>query len=306
MMKKVVGILLLALIFLAGCVEEAEPVVVAPTETPEGSQILGEVRDSETTQVGSIMIEDVGEFQFNARDIETVRKDIFQEGHFSVFDILVYLDSIGAIDLDYHFDESMNTHVIDSINGTPNWWHMVYYDGGWPENNVFRMDHYPYKDKMYINIHQYPEGMMEKMYEEYRKEVARKAQNNGKIIIPEVVITGTEETLRFTNVEVTAHDLRTDIFQPGTITAIDTIMTLADQNEFTYDLQWYDSISTAGIVRSYWVNRINDDETFFRCGFVYEAGPGRYNGFRGNHIHLPSDTRVLNSPDYLEYFWICI
>ena len=41
-------------------------------------------------------------------------------------------------------------------------------------------------------------------------------------------------------------------------------------------------------------------------GFVYEAGSLYYVGFRGNHIHLPSDFRILNSPYYVEFFWICI
>jgi hypothetical protein len=27
---------------------------------------------------------------------------------------------------------------------------------------------------------------------------------------------------------------------------------------------------------------------------------------RDNHIHLPADTRVLNAPEYVEFFWICI
>ncbi len=44
---------------------------------------------------------------------------------------------------------------------------------------------------------------------------------------------------------------------------------------------------------------------------VLEAIKGRRSarivkGFRGNHIHLPSDTRIINSPEYVLYYWICI
>ena len=49
--------------------------------------------------------------------VETIRPDLFKSGHFSMFDILVHLNKQNQIDLEYHFDESMNTHIIDSING---------------------------------------------------------------------------------------------------------------------------------------------------------------------------------------------
>jgi len=253
-----------------------------------------------------ITIDTIGEFTFNHEAIETVRKDIFREGHFSIFDILVYLDSNGDIDLEYHFDETMNTHVIDSINGKGNWWYMAYYDGGWPENNVFRMDHYPYKDKMYIRILEEDKHIIDRIYEVFREEIQRKEKNGGKIVIPMVIIRGPKTDLRFTNVTVTPHNLRNDTFQDGVITAIDVILSLGDGQRLSYDLQWFDSIGSAGVVRSYWVSRINEDAMHDRCGFVYEAGSLRYQGFRGNHIHIPSDFRAINSPEYEEWFWICI
>ncbi|MDI6885457.1 MAG: hypothetical protein QMD22_03750 [archaeon] len=255
---------------------------------------------------GKITIDTIGEFTFNPQDIETVREDIFKEGHFSVFDILVYLDTNGSIDMHYHFDETMNTYVIDSIMGKENWWYMAYYDGGWPENNVYRMDHYPYKDKMYIRVLEEDQQMIDDMYDVFRDEVKRKEQNGGKIIIPTVSIRGPKTDLQFNNVTVKPHNLRNDVFPPGVITAIDVILSLGDENRLSYDLQWYDSIGSADVVGSYWINRINDDTSHGRCGFVYEAGSLRYRGFRGNHIHVPSDIRVINSPEYEEWFWICL
>ena len=253
-----------------------------------------------------ITIDTIGEFTFNPEAIETARKDILREGHFSIFDILVYLDSNGDIDLEYHFDKTMNTHVIDSINGKGNWWYMAYYDGGWPENNVFRMDHYPYKDKMYIRILEEDKPTIDRIYEVFIEEIQRKEKNGGKIVIPTVIIRGPKTDLRFTNVTVTPHNLRNDTFQDGVITAIDVILSLGDGQKLSYDLQWFDSIGSAGVVRSYWVSRINGDVMHDRCGFVYEAGSLSYQGFRGNHIHIPSDFRAINSPEYEEWFWICI
>ena len=96
------------------------------------------------------------------------------------------------------------------------------------------------------------------------------------------------------------------MFQDGVITAIDAILTLGEKGLITYDLQWYDSIGSANPVRSYWIDGINDDKAYGRCGFVYEGGSKKYSGFRGNHIHIPADTRVVNCPEYEFWFWICL
>jgi hypothetical protein len=80
------------------------------------------------------------------------------------------------------------------------------------------------------------------------------------------------------------------------------ILSLGDQGKLTYDLQWYDSIGSAGFVRSYRVERINDDQASGYCGFVYEAGATRFEF--SNHIHIPSDFRLINSPEYAKWSWI--
>jgi hypothetical protein len=46
----------------------------------------------------------------------------------------------------YHFDQSLNTHIIDSLNSDPYWWYEAFHDEGWNETNVFNPDHYPWKD----------------------------------------------------------------------------------------------------------------------------------------------------------------
>ena len=311
-----------------------------PTKTDTGepgslpvneNRVFGDVSDTASASTGKIGIEGLGEFTFNPQDVKTVREDIFNEGYFSIFDVLVHLGNTGQISMDYYFDESMNTHIIADLDGHTHWWYDAYYDGGWRENSVFRMDHYPYKDNMTLNIirqpvgyvgHVYeeyerayyessqrsrnPEEYLESIYKTYQDEVRRKEENGGKVIVPEVTIVGTNETLVFENVEIKAHNLRSDMFQPGVITAIDTILSLAEAGKINYDLQWYESLGSADVVKSYWVNRINDDESYGRCGFVYEAGDKVYYFFRGNHNHIPSDIRVINSPGYVKYFWICI
>jgi len=273
----------------------------------KGNKIFGEIFNSVPQQEGHITIGNLGEFNFDVDKIKTVRDDIFNEGFFSIFDILAYFDDEGKIETEYHFEEDMNTYVIDSINGTKYWWYIAYYDGGWWERNVFRMDHYPYKDKMHINVYRIGEIELEEYHKVFREEVERKENNGGKIIIPELRVQGPGlGNLLFENVEIKPHNLRSDIFKEGSITAIDAIMTLGDEGEIVYDLNWYESIGTAGLIKNYFVEGINDDISIGRCGFVYEEGSNTYTLFDGNHIHIPPDARIINSPEYLIFFWICI
>ena len=244
-------------------------------------------------------------FEFDPTQVETVRPDLFNPGYFSMFDVLVHLGRQGEIDLEYHFDESMNTHVIDSMNGETNWWYEAYYSGGWSEHNVFRMDHYPWKNRTTLKLFEMKRSRIEDIYSEFREELTRRNDNRGRVVIPSVIIKKRGSTIEFENVEVMAHNMRSDAFKGGTITALDVILSLGDQGLIEYELQWYESIGSARIVKSYWVEAIDGDKAYGRCGFVYESGSLEFKG-SGNHIHLPSDTRILNSPEYVKFFWICI
>jgi len=244
-------------------------------------------------------------FTFDPSQVETIRSDIFNPGYFSIFDVLVQLNKQDDIDLQYHFDQAKNTYIIDSIDQETDWWYQIYYSGGWPERNVFRPDHYPWKDQTTLTFYKETPNRITRIYAAWEEEVTRK-NNNQTIIIPEVDIRSKSFNKTFKNVPVTAHNLRNDIFQEDTITAIDVILSLEDQGKISYELQYYESIGNAGLVKSYWVEAINQDVASGRCGYVYEAGSTQFRYSSGNHIHLPSDTRVLNSPEYVEYFWICI
>jgi hypothetical protein len=87
----------------------------------------------------------------------------------------------------------MNTHGIVSIKGRTGWWYTVFYDGGRPEENAFRMDHYPCKDRMAISIHPQGERRFGEIYRVFREEVERRKVSGGKAVIPEVVIRGRKD-----------------------------------------------------------------------------------------------------------------
>jgi hypothetical protein len=246
------------------------------------------------------------EYLFNPLEVSSLRPDIFQPGHFSLFDVLVHLDTIGKVDVEYHFNISLNTHVIDTVNGTESWWYRAFYTGGWLERSSYRMDLYPYREGTTLWFYQEDSSWLETVYTAFAEEVERKAQNNGSVIIPLIRIYAPGEFLEFHNITTNPHNLRNDTFQNDLITAIDVILSLGDQGLLTYELEWYESIGSASIVRSYWVDAINGHFASGTCGFVYESGSHEFEGFIGNHIHLPSDSRVLTSPDYSKWFWICI
>jgi len=257
--------------------------------------------------MGTVQIKDIGEFTFDASQVETLRPDIFQPGHFSLFDILFHLDQRGDIQLDYHFDEDMDTHVIDAINGQGGWWYGAHYSGGWSERNVFRMDTYPYKNGTQIRLFRESEEHLTAIYRTFQDEVARLAGNGGQVIIPEVTIESPRRAWTFQDVVVTAHDARSDMLQPGVVTALDALLSLAEQGELSQiKLTWYERIGTADPVDTYYVEQIGEAEAYGSCGFVYETGPQAFSGFTGSHIHIPSDIRVTVSPEYALWFWICL
>jgi len=303
------GILILGLSCLrntSGAVAPPAGSYILPTEdgawTPAGSNV-GRKPEGKA----SIRIQDTGTFVFEASEVETLRPDVFQPGHFSVFDVLVYLHQQGNFDLEYHFDRAMDTHIIDAIDGEPGWWYRAEYSGGWFESNSFRMDMYPYKNGTQILVYKEGEDRLARIYKASRDEVERLATNDGEIVIPEVVVRSPGSSRTFQDVVVTAHDVRSDVLQPGTVTSLDVLLSLGEQGEISrLKLSWYDRIGDADPVDSYWVEQIDGAEASGGCGFVYETGPRDFEGFAGNHIHIPADARVIVSPEYALWFWICL
>ncbi len=250
----------------------------------------------------TIIVENVGSFEIDPTDIERQRVDVFAPGHISVFDVLVDLERQGELSMEYHFDEDLDTHVIDILNGKTHWWYQAYYDGGWLENNNFRMDMFPFKDRMYIQVFHTNSGQMDAIHASFKAQVDRLEANDGNVVVPTVRIRAPGINHVFHDISVTPHDLRDDALKKGTVTAIDVIMSLGDQGRITYDMTWYEEIAGSH-VRTYFITSIDGQAAYDRCGYVYESGE---EDMYANHIHIPSDMRVLVSPEYEEYFWICL
>lgn len=268
-----------------------------------------------------LRIDGVGEFSFDASQVRTLRPDVFQPGHFSLFDVLAHLAEREGFAMEYHFDEAVDTHIIDSIDGRGGWWYKAHYSGGWDEQNVFRMDQYPYKDGTQVQLTREKEDRLADIYRTFREEVARLESNSGQVILPRVTIESPyfegNGYRTFNDVAVVAHDVRIDVLQPGVVTGLDVLLSLAEQGELArLRLTWYERIGIADPVESYWVEQIDEaefykgpgfvTESYESCGFVYETGPEEFPGFSGSHIHIPSDVRAIVSPEYAFWFWICL
>lgn len=260
------------------------------------------------SQQGLIQIEGLGEFTFNPLEIETTRPDLFREGHFSVFDVVAHLGNKGWFTLRYHYNDRLDTHVIDELNGRLNWWYRAHCPGGWPEINAFRMDMAPYRDGMAITLQTQPEEYMGRIYNSFAEELLRKSVNLGRVVIPEIRI----GTAVHTNVPVSAHDFRDDVLQPGTVTALDVLLSLADQGKIDrLKLTWYSGVAGPMPMDSFRVEQIDDGDGFYDAeasaqtgGWVYETGALEFSGFKGSHIHIPADVRVIVSPQYMTWYWL--
>ena len=174
---------------------------------------LNELEDTKANEMNQILIEGIGAFEFNPKDIRAIRDDVFKEGFFSVFDVLIYLDETGQINMNYEFSEEHRTHIIRDINGLEDWWYIAHYDGGWPENNAWRIDLFPYKDRSSIQFRQIETDRIQAIYASFAEEVERAKLGNGNLIIPKVIIRGSVSTQEFENVDVISHNTRDDFFQ---------------------------------------------------------------------------------------------
>ena len=238
-------------------------------------------------------------YSFDPNEVVSLRPDLFQAGSFSVFDILVHLNSTGKISLISHFNDSMDTYVIDSINGkTGYWWYYIYYSGGHLEKNMVRMDHYPWKLRAQVFLYLETESYIDTVFSHFSEEVSRYNDNNNSIIIPSVSIVGQSFSLYFINLTVVPYNLRSDTFQEGVVTAMDVIFTLGNLGNITYELRYVVRMGTSSYVHSYFVQKINNDEASGRCGWLYDVS----NSF----IFLSADERILTSPRSVNFYWGCL
>jgi len=239
--------------------------------------------------------------------VRTLRPDVFRPGRFSVFDALVHTCAADGIPIEYHFDEDLRTHVIDSLDGERHWWYAAVYHGGHrPEEPAHRMDTHPYKDWMTIAVYRVAQERVRELLQAWSDEVRRLEANGGRAVVPQVTLRTPEQDLRFADVEVCPHDLRADLFQPGILTAADIMLSLADRGRLSADLEWCEMIGPA-LQQGYYFTRFNQERAGWRTGFTYQVGERRFEGrqprFSNNWLHMSADIRAIVCPEYMRWEW---
>jgi hypothetical protein len=239
--------------------------------------------------------------------MRTLRPDVFQPGQFSVFDALVQVCEADGIAIEHHFDECLRTHLIDSLAGEPHWWYAAAYHGGHrPEEPAHRMDAHPYRDWMTVSVYPVGEERVCELRRAWSDEVRRLEANGGRAVVPEVGLKTLEQDLTFADVEVTAHDLRVDLFQPGVLTVADIMLSLADRGDLSVGLEWTEMVGPT-LQQAYYFTRFNDERAGWRTGFTYEVGErvftGREPRFSNNRLHVTADMRAIVSPEYVLWSW---
>ena len=292
---------------------ENSETVKAPFSGYPHCKIIGSPKNTlpDGNRKGKISVEGfLSDIPIDPGQIKSLRPDIFNKGYFSVFDCLVHVCSKHNVDIEYHLDSRLRCHVIDSLDRKKNWWYAaIYHGGGRPEEPIHRMDTHPYKDWMRIRVYQVPQERIDQIYSAFHSGAKRLKSNKKEVIVPEVLIQTSNQDLKFTNVGVRPHGLRSDMFKPDVITAADIILSLAEKGRLSVDLVWHGQFGRA-LVHGYYFTRFNQEQARGRAGFTYSLGEkigyprdSRHPRFGDNFFHMTTDIRVIVSPEYMRWTW---
>jgi hypothetical protein len=268
------------------------------------------------SQPGSVEIRGVGTFTYDPQAITTLQPQVFAQGRFSAFDVLVHLSVTGQISLVYAYDETADTYIIQSLNGLEGWWYDARVPGGAFERTALRIDHYPVKDGTSLYVYLEDPARLAAIEAGFRVEVALRSEHGGQIIVPVVTIKGPRSTTTFENVLVTSHNVRPDLFRPGVVTALDVLLSLGEQGKIaSLDLAWHAEVDGVANVNHYMVDWIGIPDVLGEksptCGYMDQAATEGVRSYLTPHshattkIHLSSDVEVLVSPAFVEWQWVC-
>ncbi|WP_090366815.1 hypothetical protein [Ferrimonas sediminum] len=298
----------------------------------------------------------------------SARPDIFVDGHYSSFDALRYLaytrqdlkleqvqppaltgrDTFEFVlswdrNGDGVFDEQDNDLYANFMGH--DWHTRVKYDGGeliklngtldglgpQGEAHYERLDQIWVQPGMTLRFQPFSPEMTERRHWVQDREMARLAQNGGRVVLPQLNIMkpGEAQPKVIANLEVTAHNMRPDIFQPGVITKMDIFLSAADAG-LDVAFNYWPSLSTGATVEHFALFRVDgiasevgrgwatvygdmavhgDFSRASVCDFSSPATGGMNlvvdpehcrldwnSNFGGNVMHMMADTWVMNQP----------
>jgi hypothetical protein len=174
-MKKTICLLILAVsVSTLFAEDEAGRKVTYPVKGNTNCRVIGTPKATASDDSSSYIIIEglVDKMKVVPSDIArnpAVRADVFKSGYFSDFDVLLWACRKKSIRINYHYDDSLGTNVIDDLNGEKYWWFGTRYDGGTRfDDCVYRMDTHLYKDNMSIRVYKAGEKRVNEIYEIFR------------------------------------------------------------------------------------------------------------------------------------------
>jgi len=221
---------------------------------------------------------------------------------------------------DWHFRFTFENGEMAKANGTLNG------VGPQGEASYERMDQFWLKPGMKIRFQSFSPEMTQRRHWVQDREMSRLTQNSGKVIVPTFSV-NTPPPMTPTvikELEVTAHNMRPDIFQPGVITGMDIFLSAADAG-LDIKFNYWPSLSTGAEVGSFalfraqgissevgrgWSTMYGEHATqsdfsrhsvcdFSSQGIIVDPEHCRrdwQSRFGGNVVHQMSDRWVMNQP----------
>ncbi|QIZ76255.1 hypothetical protein [Ferrimonas lipolytica] len=218
---------------------------------------------------------------------QSINSTLFAAGQYSLLDLLLYIsdvrddfqlelgefdDSIGTYRFSVSFDANQDGEfsIDDGIENfeNSNWYPRLAYTegdfkrdgGGEPEATYERTEEWMLRPNVEVRMQPYSQAMTDRREWVQAREVARLAEHGGKVVIPEVVADfgdGRGYVAIAHDVEVKAYNLRPDLWQPGTLSMTDLMMTLHHEYGIDVGLTFWPTLGTGSNVESYAITSIN-------------------------------------------------
>ena len=277
-------------------------------------------------------------FLFNPMEfnIQTKRPDIFAEGFFSMFDVILAVAAKNGVQITYSYDASRKTHFINSLdNKAGDFWYHFSYDAGAGNSNelayrrAYRWDEALWRPGVWIKVVEGEDlnGLKQEYFEEIQRET-----NRGHLI-PSVRININPSDYKgnpleshritvsrdFQDVLVTPHNVRSfgypssdpKPFQPGVVTSLDILLSLQDQGKLDLVTSVFYTYFAQKYIHSHYVVAmgfpgVGTAHSSGRQGFVYTTNNGSYNNLPNNadrKFHMTSDICVVHAPDFSYWRW---
>jgi hypothetical protein len=298
---------------------------------------------------GSYVILGADTTRFDPRQysITTLRPDVFAPGYFSMFDVILAVARKKNIALEYIWDDSCRTHFITKVNNNPgNYWFHFSYDasngssagsgsrGELNNHRANRWDEVLWRPGVWIRLD--ADENVAELRSYYIREIMR--EHGGGHVIPTVQFSIAPDTvngnppgsgrtrvnIQFTNVQVTAHNLRSvgtqspysKPFQPGVTTSLDIPLSLRDQGKLDVVTSVFYDFFANNYVDSYYLVElgfpgVGKVHSSGRQGIVYTTDNGEFRN--GTIIKLPNqanqqhhitcDIDVIHAPDFSRWSW---